>query len=117
MIQIKRAYAMPLKTDGSRILVDRLWPRGMTKENLAIDQWLKEISPSDDLRRWFAHKEEHWSEFLCRYFKELDQKQTFWQPIIEKSKQGCVTLIYASRDTQYNNARALKQYLDSKQES
>ena len=114
MIVTKRAYDPPLHEDSMRILVDRLWPRGITKEHLLIDDWIKNISPSSELRQWFAHEPEKWSHFLERYFKELDGNKACWEPLLKKAEHHRVTLIYGAKDTEHNNAVALKQYLDSK---
>jgi uncharacterized protein YeaO (DUF488 family) len=115
MIQTKRAYDPPLAADGQRILVDRLWPRGIKKEDLLLDDWSKDISPSDELRRWFAHEPAKWSQFVKRYFKELDENKESWQMLLDKAKHHRLTLIYGAKDTEHNNAVALKQYLESKQ--
>lgn len=114
MIRIKRAYDPTEPTDGLRILVDRLWPRGISKADLRMDDWLKELAPSDDLRRWFGHKPERWDQFLARYFQELDDKQAHWEPLLKKERTHAITLLYAARDTEHNNAQALKLYLKSK---
>jgi len=112
MIQAKRAYDPPAKGDGARFLVDRLWPRGIKKEELKIDGWLKEVAPSDDLRKWFDHDPDRWEEFRARYAKELDEKPEALDPIREAARQGDITLIFAAKDTEHNNAVALKAYLE-----
>ena len=111
MIQAKRAYDPPAKGDGARFLVDRLWPRGVKKEDLKIDGWLKEVAPSNDLRKWFDHDPDKWEEFRTRYAKELDEKSEALVPIREAARQGDVTLVFAAKDTEHNNAVALKAYL------
>jgi len=111
MIQIKRAYDRPDIDDGVRILVDRLWPRGVNKADLKLDYWLKEVSPSDELRKWFGHDAEKWPEFCQRYFSELDLISERLQPIRAAAEQGTVTLIYAAKDEEHNNAVALQAYL------
>jgi uncharacterized protein YeaO (DUF488 family) len=111
MIKIKRAYDPSDAADGTRILVDRLWPRGISKEALQIDAWRKEVAPSADLRRWFGHDPEKWEEFQRRYFDELDGRPEVWKPIQEAAQEGTVTLLYAARDTQHNNAVALQAFL------
>ena len=111
MILLKRAYEPAAKQDGARYLVDKLWPRGVKKEDLRIDGWLKEVAPSARLRRWFAHDPEKWSEFRRRYFAELDKHPESWQPIREAARGGRVTLVYSARDEDHNNALALKKYL------
>jgi uncharacterized protein YeaO (DUF488 family) len=112
MIQLKRAYDAPAEADGTRFLVDRLWPRGIKKEDLRIDGWLKEVAPSDDLRKWFGHDPDRWEGFQERYAKELDEKSDALEPIREAARQGDVTLVFAARDTEHNNAVALKAYLE-----
>jgi uncharacterized protein YeaO (DUF488 family) len=111
MIRVKRAYDAPTPEDGARFLVDRLWPRGIKKEVLAINGWLKEIAPSDELRRWFGHSADKWDEFQRRYFAELDEKPELLQPIQEATQRGNVTLVYSARDEEHNNAVALQAYL------
>lgn len=115
MIRTKRIYDPPAPDDGARFLVERLWPRGKTKEEVSIMAWLKEVAPSDALRRWFGHDPARWEEFQQRYFAELDGKPEAWQPILEAARQGNVTLLYSARDTEHNNAVALKAYLDRRQ--
>jgi uncharacterized protein YeaO (DUF488 family) len=112
MIRTKRAYESPAADDGSRFLVDRLWPRGIKKEDLDIVAWLKEAAPSDDLRRWFGHDPDKWDEFQRRYFAELDFRPEALRPIREVAAKGDVTLVYGAKDTQHNNAVALKSYLE-----
>jgi uncharacterized protein YeaO (DUF488 family) len=112
-IQLKRAYEKPAKSDGTRILVDRLWPRGVKKVDAAIDLWLKEISPSTELRKWFAHDPEKWSRFRRRYQTELKHHPEQLELIKDKAKQGTVTLIYAARDQKHNEAVVLKQFLEA----
>jgi uncharacterized protein YeaO (DUF488 family) len=114
MIQTRRVYETPEPSDGTRFLVERLWPRGMKKEALKLDGWLKEVAPSAELRRWFGHDPAKWKEFRRRYFTELDQHPEAWQPIQEAARRGTVTLLYSARDTAHNSAVALKAYLDEK---
>jgi uncharacterized protein YeaO (DUF488 family) len=111
MIRIKRAYDKPDTDDGVRILVDRLWPRGIKKEDLKLDYWLKEVAPSDELRKWFGHDQDKWPDFRRRYFIELDQNSERLKPIREAAEQGTVTLIYSAKDEEHNNAIALQAYL------
>jgi uncharacterized protein YeaO (DUF488 family) len=108
MIQIKRVYETPSKADGNRVLVDRLWPRGLTKERAAIDQWLKELAPSTELRKWFAHDPAKWKEFQTRYKSELAERRDLLTDLKHRSRKGTVTLLYASRDEEHNEAAALK---------
>jgi uncharacterized protein YeaO (DUF488 family) len=110
-IQIKRAYAAPEKSDGFRILVDRLWPRGLTKEKAKVDLWLKDVAPSTELRKWFAHDPERWSEFQSRYLDELKSNSEPLAQLKEKSAHGPVTLLYAARDEEHNEAVVLKNLL------
>ena len=114
MIRLKRAYDPPADDDGARFLVDRLWPRGLKREALKLDEWLKEAAPSDSLRRWFGHDPKKWEEFRRRYFEELDRRPDAWRPILESARNGAVTLLYSAKETRQNNAVALKEYLESK---
>lgn len=114
MIQVKRVYEKPAKSDGVRFLVDRLWPRGVKKGALQLDGWVKEVAPSDALRRWFGHTPEKWTVFQKRYFAELDQKREAWEPILEAARRGNVTLLFGARDAEHNNAVALRDYLTAK---
>ncbi len=109
MILIKRVYDSPSGKDGLRILVDRLWPRGLSKEKAKADLWLKEVAPSDSLREWFDHKDYKWEEFKKRYFEELKNKKDVIQQI--KDRKGTITLLFGAKNLQYNNAVALKEYL------
>ena len=111
MVQVKRAYEAPSKNDGKRFLVDRLWPRGITKEALEIDAWLKDASPSNELRKRFHSHPEKWQEFCRHYYAELKKVPDAWAPITAAAKKGTVTLIYGARDTEHNNAVALRQFL------
>jgi len=115
MIRLKRTYDPPARADGRRILVERLWPRGMKKEALEADGWLKEIAPSTELRRWFDHRVERWNEFQRRYKKELNEKPDVWAPILDASRQGAVTLLYSARDVLHNGAVVLRDYLAQRQ--
>lgn len=112
MIGLKRVYDAAAPKDGARFLVERLWPRGVTKAGLRMDAWLKEAAPSHALRRWFAHDPAKWDEFRRRYRAELAEHPEAVAPIREAARRGGVTLIYSSRDPEHNNAVALKQYLD-----
>ena len=111
MIKIKRIYDTPKPDDGFRILVDRLWPRGLTKEKAKIDLWLKEIAPSDELRKWYSHDPKKWGEFRKKYFKELDVRKELANQIVQKTKEGDVTLLYSSKEEKINNAVALREYI------
>ncbi|KKO19860.1 MAG: hypothetical protein DCC43_01650 [Candidatus Brocadia sp.] len=114
MIGIKRVYEKPDNGDGIRVLIDRLWPRGLKKEDAAIDYWMKEIAPSDTLRKWFAHKEERWQEFKSRYRKELKDKSELLKQLIDLEKKKKVTLLYAAKDEARNNAEVLLEVLKKK---
>lgn len=111
MIRVKRVYDPPEPDDGRRFLVERLWPRGVSKKQLQMDGWLRDVAPSDDLRRWFRHDPAKWVEFQHRYFAELDARPEAWQPLLEAVREGNVTLLFSARDVEHNNAIALKRYL------
>ena len=113
-ISLKRAYDKPTESDGCRILVERLWPRGVSKQDAKIDLWAKEAAPSTELRRWFNHEPDKWAEFKQRYFKELRNRSESLEPILERVRAGQVTFVFASREEQFNNAVALKEYLERK---
>jgi len=113
MIQLKRVYDAPASSDGSRFLIERLWPRGVKKTSLRIDAWLKDAGPSHALRKWFSHDPEKWDEFRRRYFAELGHSREVWTPILKAANQGNVTLLFSSHDTEHNNAVALKQFLET----
>jgi uncharacterized protein YeaO (DUF488 family) len=110
-IHLKRAYEEPAPDDGLRILVERLWPRGLSKERAAVDVWLKEIAPSSELRRWFGHDPARWEEFRRRYWAELDANPDAVAELRRKVREGPVTFVYAARDEQHNGALALEEYL------
>ena len=114
MIALKRAYEPVSRADGTRILVERLWPRGISKARLRVDDWLKDAGPSTELRKWFGHDPEKWDQFRRRYFRELRTRPEAWQPIVSASRRGKVTLVYSSHDAEHNNAVALQQYLRAK---
>jgi len=114
MIRLKRAYDAISRTDGARFLVERLWPRGVSKATLQLDAWLKEVGPSTALRKWFSHDPEKWREFRRRYFRELDSRPEAWKPIVSAARRGTVTLVYSSHDTEHNNAVALQEYVRAK---
>lgn len=112
-IRIKRVYDAPENEDGLRFLVDRLWPRGIRKENLQVDGWLKELAPSDALRKWFGHDPARWEEFMRRYHTELKENSKAWQSLLELTRTQTVTLLYSARDGLLNNAAALRAFLES----
>ena len=111
MITLKRAYDAVSRTDGTRLLVERLWPRGISTATLRLDAWLKEVGPSTELRKWFSHDPDKWDEFRRRYFRELASHPEAWRPIVSAARHGRVTLVYSSHDTQHNNAVALQEFL------
>ena len=114
MVQLKRVYDPVSRTDGTRFLVERLWPRGLSKERMHLTAWLKEVGPSTALRQWFNHDPLKWSRFRTRYFRELDSQPESWRPILTAARRGRVTLVYSSHDEEHNNAVALKEYLQAK---
>jgi uncharacterized protein YeaO (DUF488 family) len=114
MITLKRAYDPASQTDGIRFLVERLWPRGISKAALRLDAWLKKVGPSTALRKWFNHDPAKWEEFRRRYFCELGSQPEVWHPIASAARRGRVTLVYSSHDTQHNNAVALQEFLRKK---
>ena len=111
MIQVKRTYDPPAPTDGKRVLVERLWPRGMTKAALAVDAWMKDVAPSTALRKWFGHRVERWPEFQRRYRNELDAHPDAWRGIAEEARHGTLSLLYSAHDTLHNGALVLRDYL------
>jgi uncharacterized protein YeaO (DUF488 family) len=114
MIKLKRAYDRISRTDGRRFLVERLWPRGLTKAKLHVEAWLKEVGPSTELRKWFGHDPEKWDTFRARYARELNSRPEAWRPLVSAARRGTVTLVYSSHDAEHNNAVALKRYLRSR---
>lgn len=114
MIQLKRVYDAAAKSDGKRFLVERLWPRGVKKEALPVEAWLRDVSPSAGLRKWFSHDPAKWPEFRRRYFQELKAHPEAWEPLLAAARRGRVTLVYSSHDTEHNNAVALKGFLEPK---
>jgi uncharacterized protein YeaO (DUF488 family) len=111
MIQLKRVYEAPSATDGTRVLVERLWPRGLTKERAAVDLWLKDVAPSPELRKWFGHDPARWERFQERYRQELREKADAVRLLKQKAKEGPVTLVYAARDEERNGALVLLRLL------
>jgi uncharacterized protein YeaO (DUF488 family) len=110
----KRAYEQPGSQDGKRVLVDRVWPRGVRKEEAHIDEWLKEVAPSNSLRKWFGHDPEKWEEFKKRYFRELEENPEPLERLGKLVREGRVTLVFGAKNRKYNNAAALKEYLEEK---
>jgi uncharacterized protein YeaO (DUF488 family) len=111
-IKIKRVYEHPEQDDGMRILVDRLWPRGLTKKKASLDLWLKDIAPSTELRKWFAHDPDKWKRFRARYQTEIRNNHDLIKALKQKAREGTITLIYGARDQKHNEALVLKQFLE-----
>jgi uncharacterized protein YeaO (DUF488 family) len=117
MIQVKRVYETPEIRDGSRFLVERLWPRGLPKTEVPMEAWQKDAGPSTELRKWFSHDPQKWDQFQRRYFAELAGRPEAWKPILTAARRGTVTLLYSSRDEEHNNAVALKRFLGATPEA
>lgn len=113
VVKLKRAYDPPDPDDGYRILVDRLWPRGVAKASARIDLWLQEIAPSAALRKWFDHDPSRWPDFRTRYFQELDKNHETLEKLVDPLHRGPVTLVYGAKDQEHNNAVALQEYLST----
>ncbi|NRO98840.1 DUF488 family protein [Paraburkholderia sp. NMBU_R16] len=113
-IGVAWAYDPPGDDDGVRYLVDRVWPRGIRKDALRIEQWLRDVAPSNELRRWFGHDPQRWDAFIERYRAELDANRAAWEPLLEAASHGPVTLVYGARDPEHNQAVALRDYLERK---
>ena len=113
-IHIKRAYEDPAREDGYRVLVDRLWPRGLSKDKARLDLWAREAGPSTELRQWFGHDPEKWVEFQARYEAELEQRATVVAELLTLARQGRLTLLVGARETRYNQAVALQTYLEQR---
>ena len=113
-IKVKRVFEKASRDDGIRILVDRLWPRGMSKKDALLDLWLKDVAPSNELRKWFNHEPEKWEEFKSRYFSELDKKPDLVSKLKKYAGEGTLTLLFSAKETKFNNAIVLKEYLDKK---
>jgi uncharacterized protein YeaO (DUF488 family) len=112
MLKLKRVYEDPDAGDGARFLVERLWARGMKKEELNMKAWLKAVAPSPSLRKWYGHDAAKWEEFQRRYRAELEANPEAWHPILEAAREGDVTLLYSARDTEHNSALVLKEFLE-----
>jgi uncharacterized protein YeaO (DUF488 family) len=113
-IFLKRVYETPDAEDGKRLLVERLWPRGLKKEEAKIDEWLKDVAPSTELREWYSHDPAKWAEFKKRYWKELQTKKDVVLRLAKESKENKVTFVFGSKEEKLNNANALKEYIESK---
>ncbi|HKW88793.1 MAG TPA: DUF488 family protein [Candidatus Acidoferrales bacterium] len=114
MIDLVRVYDFPKTKSGSRFLVERLWPRGVKKESLHLDAWLKDVAPSQKLRIWYGHKIERWPEFRKRYLAELHANPAAYRPLLEAARRGNVTLLYSTHDTEHSGALVLRDFLRSK---
>jgi uncharacterized protein YeaO (DUF488 family) len=114
MIKLKRAYDPVAATDGRRLMVERLWPRGLSKDRLKLDGWIRKVAPTTELRKWFGHDPAKWRQFRIRYFRELDSQPESWRSIVSLARRGTVTLVYSSHDEEHNNAVALREYLQLK---
>ena len=112
MIHLKRAYERSSAEDGMRILVERLWPRGLTKARAAVDLWIKDVAPSPELRKWFGHDPARWQQFKHRYWNELKNKKDDVDVLRRKAREGKVTFIYAAHDEEHNGALALKKFIE-----
>lgn len=119
MVKLKRAYESPTEDDGNRYLVDRLWPRGIAKEDAQLSDWLKDLAPSEGLRKWFGHDPQRWGEFKRRYKLELHAaaKEKILMDLAQSAKAGNITLVFAAKDTEHNNAVVIKEILERKLET
>ena len=113
-ILLKRVYEKPSAEDGKRILVDRLWPRGLRREDAGVDEWLKEVAPTAALRKWYSHDPSKWTEFKKRYWKELEEKKDTVEKLARECMEGKVTFVFGSKEEKLNNAAALKEYIETK---
>lgn len=113
MIKLKRVYEQAKPDDGPRYLVDRLWPRGVAKDALHMTAWVRDVAPSKELRTWFGHDPARWEEFRHRYWAELDARPEAWEPLLQAARSGTITLLFAARDTEHNDAVALREYLQA----
>ena len=113
-IAIKRVYDEPAPEDGVRILVDRLWPRGLSKEKARVNLWARDVAPSNELRKWYGHEAGRWEEFKRRYFAELAAAEDALEPVLDRVREGHVTFVYSSRETELNNAVALREYVEER---
>jgi uncharacterized protein YeaO (DUF488 family) len=113
-LRTKRIHEAPAKGDGTRVLVDRLWPRGVSKEKARLDAWVRGVAPSNELRKWFAHDPAKWQEFRKRYFKELDANAEAVEEVRALVAKGTATLLFAAKDEEHNNAVALREYLETR---
>ena len=117
MINVKRVYTPASAEDGQRFLVDRLWPRGVKKEALKMQAWIKEVAPSNELRHWYGHDPDKWCEFNKRYFAELNRQPEAWQPLLKAAQEGNITLLFSTTELERNNAVTLRAYLEQQLKS
>ena len=110
-IRLKRVYDPPDEADGARVLVERLWPRGLSKQKAALRLWVRDLAPSSELRKWFGHRPERWEEFKSRYFAELEERDEDLEPLLALARGGTVTFVFASREERLNNAVALREFV------
>lgn len=113
-VRVKRVYEPAAPTDGSRVLVDRIWPRGLSKEAAGLDGWIKDVAPSDELRKWFGHDPAKWASFKRKYFHELDRREGALEELLASGSGKTLTLLFGAKDVAHNNAVALKEYLDTR---
>ena len=111
-VRIKRVYEAPARSDGYRVLVDRVWPRGVSRDRLRLDAWAKDVAPSTGLRKWFGHDPAKWREFKARYFRELRENIAAVEPVLAAARRRTVTLLYGAKETRFNNAVALKEFIE-----
>lgn len=116
-LQVRRVYDPPARSDGCRVLVDRIWPRGLSKEAAKLDAWIKDVAPSSELRKWFGHEPSRWVSFKHKYFRELDERGEALAQLLEACSARTLTLLFAAKDSAHNNAVALKEYLDAQIQS
>ena len=116
-LQVRRVYDPPARSDGCRVLVDRIWPRGLSKEAAKLDAWIKDVAPSSELRKWFGHEPSRWASFKHKYFRELDERGEALAQLLEVCSARTLTLLFAAKDCAHNNAVVLKEYLDARIES
>lgn len=112
-LQVKRVYDPPARSDGYRVLVDRVWPRGITKDAAQLDAWIKDVAPSAELRKWFAHDPAKWATFKRKYFRELERREEALEQLLASAGRT-LTLLFGAKDTEHNNAMALKEYLEAR---
>lgn len=112
-IQVRRVYDPPARSDGCRILVDRIWPRGLSKDDVKLDAWIKDVAPSAELRTWFGHEPSKWTAFKRKYFKELDGREEALDQLLQACSGRTLTLLFGAKDVEHNNAVALKEYLET----